>query len=321
MQMGDQKGAFLKNVTPVHDKMTKNLKIKKSLQVRMNGNKKAPFWSSVCMRGSVSVEASIAIPVFLFCFLEILSLLNYISVYSGVLYAIKTTADPICVYGYAYDTMMQDTTEISIGEEILSSVMFSETYLDTQIRKQLSDPIFETTIQNGIKGISLLGSYVNRENDVVSILASYTMKPLISFAGTKMSVLCCYQGKLWTGYVLEPEEEATEKEYVYITETGKVYHLSDTCRYLKLSVKSVKADQIKEIRNEAGGIYTSCSLCCTDEDTKNVYYVTDYGERYHANMNCSGLKRTVYRVEKSEVEGWSACKKCSRQKVENGEND
>lgn len=316
MQMGDQIGAFLKNVTPVHNKMKKILTIKKSLQVHMNGNKKAPFWSSVCMKGSVSIEASIAIPVFLFCFLEILSLLNYISVYSGVLYAIKTIADPICVYGYAYDAVMEDITEITVGEEVLSSIIFSEAYLDTLIRKQLTAPVFETTIQNGVKGISLFGSHVNREKDSVSIIASYTMKPVISLAGTKMSILCGYQGKLWTGYVLEEEE--TEKAYVYITENGQVYHLSDSCSYLKLSVKSVKADQIKEIRNKSGGTYTSCSICCEKgKEEKNVYYVTDYGDKYHANVNCSGLKRTVYRVEKSEVEGWSACKKCRKDNVDN----
>lgn len=308
MQTGNQMGAFLENITSASRNIKKIIQQKKSLQVRSIGTKRAPFRLSVGIRAFVSMEASIAIPIFLFCFLEIMSLLNYISVYSGVLYAMKTTADPICIYGYAYDQIMEEKS-ISLGEQVVSSFVFSETYLDSQIRTKCADHLFEHVIENGAEGISLLGSYVDREESEVSVIAQYTMKPLFSFAGTELSVVSGYCGRMWTGYTLEQED--SETEYVYITKTGSVYHLTDACTYLKPSVKSIKADELEQKRNESGAIYKPCSVCCEKETKQSTYYITDYGDRYHTKTSCTKLRRTTYRVEKSKVKGLSACKKCS----------
>ncbi|MCQ2507536.1 MAG: pilus assembly protein, partial [Dorea sp.] len=43
-----------------------------------------------------------------------------------------------------------------------------------------------------------------------------------------------------------------------------------------------------------------------------LVYVTDYGDRYHSSLSCSGLKRTVYSVPKSEAIGKGACSKCAK---------
>lgn len=281
------------------------------LYKKLNYIKRASLRLSVGIRASVSIEAAIAIPVFLFCFLEILSLLNYISVYSGVLYSMKAAGDPVCIYGYVSDLLTDDTEEVQIGEKVVTALIFSELYLDTQIRKQCADPIYENTIQNGTKGISLLGSYVDREDSDISIVARYTMKPVISFAGTELSVICRYYGRLWTGYSVEGNE--VDEDYVYITENGSVYHLTESCTYLKLSISSVARSDLSQKRNSSGRKYKACELCCEDKGTKEIYYITDSGTKYHAELDCSGLKRTVYRVEKSEVEGWSACSRCGKE--------
>lgn len=276
----------------------------------LNWLKRASLTLSTCIEGVVTIEASIVIPIFLFCFLEIMSLFQYISVYSGILYAMKQVGDPICIHGYAYDILIENNGEQKIGEQIVSSLIFSEGYLDTQLQKKCSATINEKYIQNGIKGISLLGSYLNNDSGIVSIVVRYTLKPMFSIAGTEYRVISRYYGKLWTGYSLE--EPVAAKEYVYVTETGSVYHLSKDCTYLRLSISTVIMNELSEVRNESGARYKPCEICVDLKKTQQLYYITKSGNRYHSEIGCSSLKRTIYRIELAEIDQRSVCSRCSQ---------
>ena len=265
---------------------------------------------SVKCVASVSIEASIAIPVFLFCFLEVLSLLNYLSVYSGVLYAMKSAAEPVAVYSYAYDKLSDADEGVQVGEKLVTSLAFSEIYLDAQIRNMCDSKLYENTIKGGTKGINLLGSHVDRAESCVDIIAYYTVKPMISFAGTEMFMINQYYTRLWTGY--ESERISISETYVYITENGSVYHLTEDCTHLKLSISRVAAVDLYNKRNDSGAKYSACLTCCDEDVSKETYYITRQGDRYHENISCSGLKRTIYCVEKAEVEGWPVCSRCGQ---------
>ncbi len=323
MRTDNQRDVLFDNFEQTDSNSKKSYYQLKSLQARGNYRqflihfcrlfhylKRASLRLSVGIKGSVSVEASVAIPIFLFAFLEIMSLFQYISVYSGVLQAIKSTGDSLCVYGYMYDLVTDDMKEVSIGEKIISSVIFSEGYLDAQIRSQCRKEIYHNTIQNGVRGISLLGTYLDRERTELSITARYTMEPICSFTGTDFPVICRYYGKWWTGYLIGEQRET--EEYVYITENGSVYHLSQSCTHLNLSIISVDKSDLGGKRNDSGGKYGACSLCCNIGYMGSTYYITESGDRYHEKLSCSGLKRTVYRVTRLEVEDWAICSRCEK---------
>lgn len=76
------------------------------------------------------------------------------------------------------------------------------------------------------------------------------------------------------------------------------------------SVRSVAKTQLGELRNSSGGIYHLCERCGWMPGNDGNCYVTDYGDRYHTSLSCSGLKRKVYTVPLSEVKGKGACSKC-----------
>lgn len=301
----------------------KILKQEKSLQARGNYSKNLHQFSSLhnllkraslilsaSIKGVVTIEAAIAIPIFMFCFLEIMSLFNYVSTYSGVLYAMKQIGDPVCIHGYAYDMLMEEAGEQKIGEQVALSLIFSEGYLDKQLQKKCSEIINEKYIKNGIKGISLLGSYINRDSGVISIVARYVMKPLFSIAGTEYRVISRYYGRLWTGYSLKKSE--ISKEYVYVTESGSVYHLSRDCTYLKLSVSSVGENDLDEKRNDSGARYKPCEICFDQKRPREMYYITRSGNKYHSELGCSSLTRTIYRIELAEIDQRSVCSRCSQ---------
>ncbi len=258
------------------------------------------------VKGSISIEAAIVIPIFLFCFLEVISVINYLTAYSGVLYSLKSIGDSVSVYGNALHKINEENEEINIGEKVISSVAFSEIYVDAQIRKQCEGTVCASIIKNGLKGIDTLGSNIDRENEEIFLTAKYTVKPLIQLVNTELSMSNQYYAKLWTGYPLEEKKE----DFVYITEQGTVYHLTEECTHLKLSIKSVEFLELTSKRNEHGEIYRRCSLCVKDESEVNTYFITNEGNRFHQQISCSGLKRTIYRVKKEEVADMRICSRC-----------
>ena len=264
---------------------------------------------AVDIRASVTIEASIAIPVLLVCIFEVLSLLQCLSAYSGVLLSIKQAATPISVYGYAYGEVVEEEREFNLGKEVISSLVFSEVYLDTQVKKICKGTFYEENIQGGVQGINLLGSYIDAREGSISIIANYSIKPILSLTGRKQRMSNQLYIRMWTGY---SSTQRVQEDYVYITENGNVYHITPDCTHLKLSIVSIVGESIQTARNDYGERYEACDKCCGAR-LESIYYITKKGDKYHEQLSCSGLKRTVSCVLKSSVEDKSLCQRCGQE--------
>ena len=107
-----------------------------------------------------------------------------------------------------------------------------------------------------------------------------------------------------------------DERIVYITETGRVYHLTAECTYLKLSISQIQYSDLQEKRNESGGKYKPCERCGADKEREDnmTVWITSYGDRYHTSLSCSGLKRHIREIPLSETGGRSPCGKCANEK-------
>jgi len=148
------------------------------------------------------------------------------------------------------------------------------------------------------------------EPDIRLVSAEY-VQPLIRIMGYQGYLLItgCVMHK-WTGFDLAgetlPQQEA--EEMVYITGNGEAYHLSRSCSYLNPAVEMYPLQQAKSQKNADGSRYTECMVC----GSSDYVYLTKDGERWHASITCSGLKRTVDLVTKKAAieQGRHICSRC-----------
>lgn len=156
--------------------------------------------------------------------------------------------------------------------------------------------------------VSLIGS--RYENHKIQLKATvlyqlpFSILPVSKLKVTNSSVV-----HAWTGYdPKNTDNEGTDGgEMVYVTEYESVYHTSESCTHLDLSVHRGIKTQVEQKRNEYGGKYHACERC--GGDSALVYY-TEKGDCYHSQASCSGLKRTVRLVKKSEIQAYIQCERC-----------
>ena len=106
------------------------------------------------------------------------------------------------------------------------------------------------------------------------------------------------------------ENSAARESGDNVTENGEVYHTFSDCTHIDLSISAVGISAVGNLRNENGGRYSACEKC-PDENGTDTVYITQYGDRYHSSLSCSGLKRSVRLVEISKAEGLSECERCA----------
>ena len=245
--------------------------------------------------GSITVEAAFCIPFFLFaavCLIWILEMQAIrISVEAGMQEAGKRMA-----------------------QQMYMLPLFSPAHAEAELVKSIGAQRMERSlIQGGSKGVSFAKSYMQPKSKIMELRAAYKVKiPIPIFRIPTISVEEKMRVKTWTGYVKGGFTENETDRIVYITETGIVYHMNYHCNYLELSIQSVPAEEVEQLRNESQGKYYPCESCMKHTQSAGAVYITDYGDRYHSSLGCSGLKRRIYSVPLSEVKGKGACSKCGK---------
>ena len=119
--------------------------------------------------------------------------------------------------------------------------------------------------------------------------------------------------RAWTGRKGE-EASAAEKEdeeMVYVSEHESVYHTSSSCTHLNVSVKSADGRSVTSRRNAYGERYHACEKCVGSGAVCGTVYITDEGDHFHNSASCSGLKRTVRLVRRSETDAHRLCGRCA----------
>lgn len=297
--MGAPKGTFCKKIK------IKILHIDKMFLQTFNSLWKVSFGASM------TLEASIALPLFIFFFVNVLSIINIIKVQSDLEAALHQTGSDIIQL--AYDYKVGEETILGGSEEggIITQVAF-DVLAAGKVRDYLGDKIDKCNVAGGKGGLVFLNSSIMKDNDIVDIVVDYKVKPFVPIIGFKDFPLeARFYGHAFTGYDISGgmAGDDTEEEMVYVTENGVVYHKDIGCKHLKQNVTSVPVADISGKRNADGSKYYPCQYCGKKAIGGNVF-ITNYGNRYHSSINCPGLKRKIYTIPISEVGGRGPCSAC-----------
>ena len=284
--------------------------------------------------GSMTVEAAVVLPCFLFFFINLSSSLQMIALHGNLEYALHSAGNEVCLYGSLLADPIKDlgpaghvsagsvsegseadTSEDSGWEELTNYIqggILSGTYVKYRIESELGeDYISSSPLRNGSASLSFYGSSISEESDIVDIRLSYSVKtPLESVGVGNFYMAGRYYGHLWNGYEIEGTgRELNQEQIVYITEDSEVYHTTTACTHLRLSVRGVEYDSVDECRNNGGGKYTPCEICASGE-RPDMVFITSEGDRYHYSSECYTLTRSYSAVPLSEVE--DSHRPCSR---------
>ena len=274
----------------------------------------SPFSSlSRSVGAGMSVEASIVLPLFLFFFLNLGCAIEMIRLHGNLQLSLWQIGSRMSVYAYALDS-----GELREGNDgwwrDLAGIAVSATYVKGQVISSAgAEYLNSSPLVDGGAGLQLWESEIFGDDDTIDIVVTYSVSPwsgLIGFRPFRMANR--YYAHIWNGYSLSGTGETGETtRIVYVTENGAVYHLSMECTHLRLSVREIPFAGIEDIWNQGGGRYYPCSRCANG-GPRSTLYITDEGNRYHYDRDCSGLKRTVssMTIEQAEEAGYRPCSRC-----------
>ena len=243
-----------------------------------------------CLRASLTVEAAVVMPLtigFLACVLFLFRILQ-----------VQTEVEEALIYA---------GRETAVESSIVSSEEMLSVSAETYFFMALSDNKYvEKYVKNGIFGISLNESRF--DGDTIELKALYSINLPVDYFDLYEIEICCQNSfRKWIGDVPAGTKIG---EWVYITPTGTVYHLSASCQSLDISVNEVGVNELESYRGANGQRYYSCTFCGDKNMGTQIVYCTEYGHVFHREISCKALKRTIVKIPISEVEGRPLCSFC-----------
>lgn len=279
----------IKKYSPGIGKKSKN-KNKGSLQAACEKTRRVSLCS---FRAVLTVEAAFVVPLFLLAICTLLGMIDLYRVQALVRTSLHQSAQELGMYA----SVESGDSGVSTPVGVLSTgicIAYTKSHLP-----ELGDYV----------SVNLIGS--RYENHEIQLKATITYQ--LPFSILPVSKIKVGNGSVvhaWTGYDsgdTGKTDGGDGDEMVYVSDYESVYHTSVHCTHLDLSIHQGTKEQVERQRNEYGKKYHACERCGGDS---HLVYYTEKGDRYHSEASCSGLKRTVRLVEKSQIQAHTQCERC-----------
>ena len=220
----------------------------------MNSDKDIPLLSSIYKskhtgrasastrkKGSITVEAAMAVPIFFFATLTLVLLLELLSVQTAVRSGLQEAGKKLAVQAVEVPAVIPSNLE----HDVVNSIG--------------AERLERSIVEGGSSGINCNQSYLSPFTGIGEIQASYQVRiPVPGFSIAPISYKETMRIKAWTGYEAGGFGEEDD-QIVYVTDTGVVYHKNPHCTHLDLSIHAAASSELNSLRNESGGKYHACN--------------------------------------------------------------
>lgn len=293
---------YYKLPSPTYTKVISDRKSRKKNIIPKVSSRRMSFFSPLLkksvLRGGMTVEASIVLPLFIFFFLHLAGYMEMLRLHGKLTFALWNAGKQLSVYTAIADDMSLEVPDAAV----------SYLYVQNSVKGLLGKSYLDTSpLVYGSSGLNYLSA--DYDEKYVDIAVTYQVEPQVTiFPFAYMRLINRYYGRVWSGYDVTGEKP----EYVYVTIYGEVWHETTDCSYINIEVRETTSENIGSLRNERGNRYRLCELCAEEEWGTKVYY-TPQGDCYHKEETCSSLVRYIRAVEWQENMPYRACSRCVKE--------
>lgn len=254
--------------------------------------------------GGLSLEASLVLPFFLAGLIALLFFIQVIQLQMHLQKALYGQSMKAAGYAYYIDEINMDDTVQNVLEA---------GYIKAAVIKEVGAEYLDNSyIVGGSQGLRL-NLTNNTQTGIFDAALQYKVQVPFDLLGIgRIMLVSRARCHIWNGD--KDGAVQTEKDTVYMTANGEVYHTHKDCTYLVSDVCETEYGQIDGLRNAGGAKYYACAVCKKDtaDETTPVYY-TGYGTRYHTDRLCGNLHSNIFSVPRSEAEqNYRLCSKCAK---------
>lgn len=239
--------------------------------------------------GIISVEASIALPIFLFSITIVIYFFN-------IMYTQNIFQERLSIIGKQFSTM-----------QYLSPTSFSQNEFFTD---EIENYIEASNIVNKKKGIIFSLSNYDKNTRFLTLVIHYKIALPFCHNTFAIPITQFCKLKLFNGLPITTNINDTDF-YVYLTTSGSVYHTNKYCSYLH------KYTEIIDYSKNNVLSYIICSKCKNMVKEYSYLYLTTTGDCYHTTLDCPIFTRNIIALKFSEIQAsscpYSLCSRCEKQ--------
>jgi hypothetical protein len=281
-----------------------------ALRVRAGSGK---MCGEICsgISASMTVEAAIAFPLFIFAMALILLPFRMMETTGKMQEVCEQICEDVCQYAY---TSSRDVKELDPENSPKDQALY--TGISVGIGAYAAAKAREAADDRFLGLINFIDSDCMTDGETVTIVLDYYYDLPFSVLGQgTLRQTVTSSRRAWIGKKRSSSDKGTGSEddpLVYVGKNSTRYHLSASCHYLSNNLKTVSAAQIESLRNADGGKYRPCAVCCRSGTDTGSFYIMPSGTAYHSQRTCRAIISYVKTVHLSEVESLGACSYCSR---------
>lgn len=270
-------------------------------------------------KGSLTLEAAIALPLYMFFLIAILYILNILHIQNVFQAAMEEASRKINSYAYVAEQFEELKEEeraavgsqdpgfvLNLAKHQISKITIRNSFFTEQI-KNIADSSY---IKNGSKGIIIsLGG--NDLSEYIDFNISYMVQ--LPFLPSGIFYIPITQRCYFKPFV---GTDITEKkggycEYVYITATGSVYHTTPYCTYLNRYYDVITDEQLNVTWDTAEG-YHACPHCAYNQPIGPASFLCPGRNVYHNRTDCIYIETFVYKIPKDKTGIMPMCSRCKK---------
>lgn len=264
-------------------------------------------------RGSLTIEAAMVLPLFLFFMVLLMLPMQLMNKGRQVQTALEVTGEEVSQYAYVLEQRKQgkrlNTSKADEMSGELKGVLTEQGIL-LYVRKRVEARVDISRLQS----VSFVHSSILKDGETIDLIMNYRMDLPFSVFGLEnipMTARSCRRA--WIGKAGNEQKRNSQKdELVYVGKNSTRYHKDPKCHYLYNDIQKVSMNDIKNKRNRFGKKYQPCNVCGRFAGKNSMVFIMPGGEHYHSDKNCSSIKAYVKAVPLSEVEYLGPCSYCSQ---------